>query len=256
MFSGRGDSSRGPSYEGVDVEEQVGSSGNAATHGRNHSLFSRCTKPCSNISKWGIFYLSLSVLILIATATYVGLKMTTGNDSPSESSSNTWPPTSTPVVPTREQQIQEVVLTATADQVLSNPISPQYRAYEWILDDDPRQVPGDDPELLQRYILATLYFSTNNSTRAATTWIKDQEWMSLQHECDWFGIHCGEKVHHTPSTDAEISQSSFTQQFPDNSLPKRKGNGSVNLINLTSNGLQGTLPKEISMLDYLCKWLS
>jgi len=231
MFSARGDSDRGPSYEGVDVEERVGSSGNnAARHSRSQSrsLFSMCTRPCSNISKWGIFYLSLSVLILIATATYVGLKMTTG----------------------------ELVLTATSDQVLSNKKSPQYRAYQWILNDDPRHVSGDDPDLLQRYILAILYFSTNNTTRAATTWINAHEWMSLQHECNWFGIGCEEEALITLAAGAAVGQSSFTQQFPDNSLPQHKSKGKIILINLTSNGLRGTLPKEISMLQYLCKWLS
>ncbi len=259
MFSARGDSDRGPSYEGVDVEERVGSSGNnAARHSRSQSrsLFSMCTRPCSNISKWDIFYLSLSVLILIATATYVGLKMTTGNGKSPSSPSITWAPTSAPVAPTREQQVQELVLTATSDQVLSNKKSPQYRAYQWILNDDPRHVSGDDPDLLQRYILAILYFSTNNTTRAATTWINAHEWMSLQHECNWFGIGCEEEALITLAAGAAVGQSLFTQQFPDNSLPQHKSKGKIILINLTSNGLRGTLPKEISMLQYLCKWLS
>jgi hypothetical protein len=184
--------------------------------------------------------------------------MTTGNGKSPASPSTyiTWAPTSAPVTPTRGQQVQELVLSATSDQVLSNQKSPQYRAYEWILNDDPRHVSGDDPDLLQRYILAILYFSVNNPTRATTTWINAHEWMSLQHECNWFGIDCEEEAVITLAAGVGAGQSSFAQQFPDNSLPKHKSKGIITMINLTSNGLRGTLPKEISMLQYLCKWLS
>lgn len=252
LFAERGDYDRGPSYEGVDVEDRIGS-GNATTQGRSHSRFSSCTRPCSGMSRWGIFYASLSLIILIATATYVGLKMTIGKADSSVAPSSTWAPTPTPVIPTREQQVQEQVLTVTPGQVLSDLQTPQYRAYDWILTQDPRHVSGDDPDLLQRYVLATLYFSANNKTRAATSWINAHDWLSVQHECDWFGVDCEEESFITQVAGATLSQASFTQQFPDYSLPTPASKGMVTLINLTSNGLFGTLPKEISALEYLSK---
>ena len=45
----------------------------------------------------------------------------------------------------------------------------------------------DNTDLLQRYILAYLYFSTEG-----TEWINQESWLSDVNVCDWFGVECAD----------------------------------------------------------------
>ena len=68
---------------------------------------------------------------------------------------------------------------------LNNENSPQYKAFQFIVDSQ-----GIEPSyetLLQRYILAILYYSTDGPN-----WKISTKWLSYSHECDWLGIICNE----------------------------------------------------------------
>ena len=67
---------------------------------------------------------------------------------------------------------------------LSNENSTRYKALLWLVDDELVESP-DSPFMLERYILAVLYYSTgyfgwNNSTG----------WLSNQPICSWYGVTC------------------------------------------------------------------
>jgi hypothetical protein len=96
--------------------------------------------------------------------------------------------------------------------------TPQFRAAEWIMNEDPKQLEPSSQRLLQRYLMAFLYFHTSNQGE----WLscnppKDGEddtciflefardgndaisftpkpgktrWLSGQEECDWEGVEC------------------------------------------------------------------
>lgn len=70
--------------------------------------------------------------------------------------------------------------------------SPQYRAACWILNDDPLKIDVEKSsieQLVQRYVLAVLYFSTT----AAGDWKSENDqivFMSSESECKWTGIDC------------------------------------------------------------------
>lgn len=53
-------------------------------------------------------------------------------------------------------------------------------ALDWLVDDDGLQISPDAPNLLQRYILALLYFATNGSN-----WEFSYNWLGPVHECQW-----------------------------------------------------------------------
>lgn len=72
------------------------------------------------------------------------------------------------------------VLTATTDDPSS--LSPQYQALHWIANIDTVQRSISDPLLIQRYVLAVLYFATGGHTKH---WAKQMEWLQPIHECDW-----------------------------------------------------------------------
>jgi hypothetical protein len=119
--------------------------------------------------------------------------------------------------------------------------SPQFKALQWISVDSARKggsIAYTMDASLQRYALATLYFalggnengnsnaaglsSTPSSSSSSSLWTNDDAWLStVVNVCDWYGITC---------------DSSET---------------AVLGIDMTSNGLQGTLPIELKLLKYL-----
>lgn len=99
--------------------------------------------------------------------------------------------------------------------------TPQFLAADWIVNEDPLSLEKDDPNLVQRYILAIIYFATKGeswwSTRHFRQNFQNTTFLNEQHECDWFGIQCDDE-------DKVIS------------------------VQLWGNDLHGTIPNEISKL--------
>ena len=104
---------------------------------------------------------------------------------------------------------------------LYNEESPYYKAMQWILHKDQRQILADDPLLIQRYILVYFYFATTqngkgwlscNPPKPGTNEdefclfqeyfpgedsasymynsVPARRWVDKTHECSWAGIRC------------------------------------------------------------------
>lgn len=106
--------------------------------------------------------------------------------------------------------------------------TPQFLAADWIVNEDIMELQLDDPKLVQRFVLATLFFSTDGpewNNMVNETFIADynassiDEFLAVDDECEWFGISCAE--------------------------------GMLISINMESNNLNGTIPNEITRLDTL-----
>jgi hypothetical protein len=119
------------------------------------------------------------------------------------------------------------VLLAQADldgMALSSPGTPQYQALNWLAYEDPADldfmlVPPD--ELLQRFIIALLYFST-----AGETWDDSEAFLSASSVCSWTG--------------AIVCDPTVVESYP-----------MVVEIHLSGNNLRGQLPTELSLLSKL-----
>ena len=79
-------------------------------------------------------------------------------------------------------------------------------------------IPADRIEIVQKYALNTLYFTTSGGF-----WVNNAEWTSASRTCDWFGITCDE-------------------------------NNRARAVNLDENDLFGLLPSEIRGLADLSKF--
>jgi len=88
-------------------------------------------------------------------------------------------------------------------------------ALVWIIQTDPKQVGVDYPTLLQRYILALIYFATKGEE-----WTDAYKWLSEDNECQWSHVMC------------------------DDSLQ-------VIGLDFRNNNLQGEIPHEMSFLEIL-----
>ena len=99
---------------------------------------------------------------------------------------------------TRAILIRYEVIPISGLVALTDTESPQWQAYEWLVYDDDRFVCPNDETLVQRYILAVLYFAT-----AGDAWdrcyqgdseCREEEdaepYLSASSECEWYGSEC------------------------------------------------------------------
>mmetsp|Transcript_5144 Transcript_5144/g.12296 ORF Transcript_5144/g.12296 Transcript_5144/m.12296 type:complete len:487 (-) Transcript_5144:56-1516(-) len=104
-------------------------------------------------------------------------------------------------------------LTQFVDKkILLDDKSYTFSAYNWLMKNSDIQIYGDS-RIRQRFALASIYYATNEGLNS---WIRDDGWISDQDECSWTGIRCE--------------------------------NGNIVGLNLTSNGLKGVFPMEVTML--------
>lgn len=130
----------------------------------------------------------------------------------------TYLPTSSPtqrcgMTPEARELLIRIVLNSVSNPVLiDTPGTPQYDAFEWIVNLDMRYVCPSAPDLTQRYVLAVFYYSTIGASWTqcnAPTDFESQEaidianancnitggdgtdaWLTPSSECTWGGVFC------------------------------------------------------------------
>jgi hypothetical protein len=122
------------------------------------------------------------------------------------------PSTIRPTLPTVRSRLG--ALAPISSEAWLNPDSPQSLAVSWLVGNEEAEN-YNDQQLLQRYVLASLYYSTNgeNWSQSSISW--NVEWTE---ECTWWGIECN-------------------------------SNGKVRILSLVEDNLSGVLPPEISLLS-------
>eukprot|EP00984_Skeletonema_dohrnii_P024985 scaffold14141_cov146-Skeletonema_dohrnii-CCMP3373.AAC.3 len=148
----------------------------------------------------------------------------------SPSSSPSYPPSSAPSnQPTSEPSsapstyrvaaIKTLLLSVSSKDALDDGCSSQGKAFLWVTSEDNQLQPGDDDaQIIQRYVLAVLFYATNGEG-----WTYGKEtWLTSSNECDWYVVRC--------------SNSMVTRFFLDN------------------NNLSGTIPSELGSLTNLGKF--
>ena len=141
-----------------------------------------------------------------------------GVPSPSPVKPPTLLPTSQP-----EDLLFRTLATLSADggSALRDPASPQFAALKWLRTPTGHQGTFKKDVLIQRYALATIYYSTNGGN-----WESNEGWLSSENECEWFSAN---KKGVCDETNTMIE------------------------LNLMKNGLGGILPLEMDMLSNLGK---
>ena len=109
---------------------------------------------------------------------------------------------------------------------LDNLTTPQGQAYKWLRSEDDNPLMQGDPEIRnramrQRFALATLYYATGGPQ-----WKNHSRWLTQEHECTWY-------------YDAKIQG------------PCQSDTSTIVGVGLTGNGLNGSLPSELSLLSSL-----
>lgn len=138
------------------------------------------------------------------------------------------------VNPNRVRDIHTTILEQglTSQETLETPGTPQYHAVQWLANVDGAKLRAGDPYLVQRYALAVLFYSTSGTekhVKPVGNWKDQGSWMTSSGFCSWLGVEC--------------------EMDPQG--PTFNGNGVVTALNLSHNGLAGSLPSELAGLDGL-----
>ena len=184
-------------------------------------------------TKWLLVVAVLISLVIIGVVLGVVLPnddepiTTTGTLSPTPPSPSASPPTSTstPTTSSVPQDLIDLISSVSLDggAALQTPSTPQNEALIWLAGNLKLDEYSDEKKI-QRYVLATLYYSTNGPG-----WDEQANWMRNEDECSWYNDAEGEFC----SSDGAVIQ-----------------------LDMWKNSLSGTLPEEIALLsDSLCKYL-
>lgn len=178
-------------------------------------------------------------------------------------------PTEAPTRPGSNGILDQLELIV-GTEVLKDPSGPHYRAKEWLINEDPMQLSPQDANLVQRYLLAVIYFKFREkgswlSCGAPTEEEPDDfclfqklinifpreyrsvasyRWLSGNHECSWAGLFCDEffQLRTIDLTGQDISAElpiEFTY------FPFLQG------IGLSWNKFHGTLPPQYGDMPHL-----
>lgn len=122
---------------------------------------------------------------------------------------------------TMRTYIRRLITSASPSTNLTflDPSSDQSRALEWIVADQLLTDPIlPKSRILQRFALATLFFSTHGAN-----WTNSTRWLTSSHECDWYH----------PRTNYVCTES-----------------GIMHTLQMDGNGLSGTLPPELALMSF------
>ena len=128
--------------------------------------------------------------------------------SPTRAPTPSGPPTT--IIEGADSFITESLISVGGASALEDPDSPQSQALEWILGNAFLNT-YSKPKILQRYVLAALYYST-----LGDSWTNNAGWLTDEDDCEWY----------TAETDTSICN----------------GKGELDEIDLDDNNVGGTIP--------------
>eukprot|EP00977_Amphora_coffeiformis_P011385 scaffold2753_cov154-Amphora_coffeaeformis.AAC.8 len=108
-------------------------------------------------------------------------------------------------------------------ELWGDPETPQAQAFNWWIENTDWELYSDSRKI-QRYALAVLFIST----RGSEDWRESSGWMTDEHECSWYTSSMGQICSQDTEPRSELL-----------------------ILHLEQNGLRGTLPAEVALLENL-----
>jgi len=114
---------------------------------------------------------------LLIVAIVLSIVFTAGDDDNDKAA-----PTPSPTVQSPSDFLRDLFSPYSGD-TLDDPTTPQYLAFQWLLNDDPLQLPIKDTNetiLMERYAAAVFYYATNGEN-----WSDSLNFLSDRPICEW-----------------------------------------------------------------------
>lgn len=145
----------------------------------------------------------------------------------------------------RYSSLRDVIESSVGTNKLNDNITHEHEALLWLANEDPLQIDFTNPdyEILQRFVIANLYFATKG-----TGWTEDYNFLSKTDVCNWndksLGVFCDESK--------RVSKILMEESNLDGTIPHEIGLLShMEVFNLSGNNLVGTIPLSIGGIDPL-----
>lgn len=105
----------------------------------------------------------------------------------------------------REEQILLILNTITPESKILTAGTSENKAFSWLINDDEAQVcPDNVLDVIQRYILAVVYFgmggdnwircSSSDSPVQSDCTTNDERYLSEANVCQWFSVQCDNSI--------------------------------------------------------------
>ena len=221
-----------------DYNGEVVYAESASTYGMKHILQERSIRRT-------VCLVCLLFVGIVAVATYVAVKALTKSSSPfnAQTSSPTGTPTSAPSF--IGDDIEQAAGTISGFGSVLTIESSQRRAVGWLSSIDRFDTQGFGYLFSQRYIFIVLYYATNGDQ-----WLEQDNWLSPNlHICDWsVSIICGADINQR----RVVTGIDLTRNGLSGSIPDEIGlfNG-LTMLRLARNSIKGTIPESITKLSGL-----
>jgi hypothetical protein len=145
-------------------------------------------------------------------------------------------------------------LSPRSFNALQTPGSPQYRALEWLVNE---QIGASSPlnralativvdsKILQRWVLSTFYYST-----LGDQWDQSGNWLTVSDECSWVSVEC---TRNSPNGDRDVESLKLSGNNLAGELPLELSllSSSLVFVQLYSNNIGGIIPTEFGLLTML-----
>jgi len=146
----------------------------------------------------------------------------------------------------KKSAIKRTLLDVVSEDVLSDPTSSEYNAFTWIADKDELSLSPDDDSLVQRYVLALIYFGMDG-----TNWDRNkigEKYLTGTSECDWYGVFCHDDF------DNSIMFLKLDDINLSGTIPNAIGElNKLKELQMESNSIFGSIPNSIGDLSLLTK---
>jgi Leucine-rich repeat (LRR) protein len=173
---------------------------------------------------------------------------------------------STPRLINMQQAILDAGMSVEADLVRGSG-TPQRQALRWMVEMDPSQpeapLPGVEnladprsysptmPSVLDRYALTVFFFATSGPE-----WLANRNWLLHRNLCNWQGVYCQQMLDENSVTRTVIASLTLANnKLQSDQLPAelfdRVTMKHLNLLNLHTNEIGGTIPPQVGNLNQL-----
>ena len=179
----------------VDVFLDYATEGGGGHRGSKVGDYDRSRKSkCRSLltsTRFLVFIVMVTVVILMVV---FGVKTAKEHSNSKGSSSSSSSSSASTSVNRKVELGKHLVGTGvTSEEDLKNSRTHAHMALKWLAEEDKAALDVTDDNLLQRYILAVLYYATQPATKATPlfdAWKNQDRWMTQADMCTWYGIDC------------------------------------------------------------------